>query len=75
MQIFVKMWTGGIITLEVEAADSIENIRDKIRDKTGIQPEGQCDLVFACQRLYDSRTLADYNIQKESTLFMLITRQ
>ena len=59
MQIFIKMWSGGIITLEVDEADSIENVRVKICEKTGIQPEAQCDLVFAGQRLYDSRTLAD----------------
>ena len=71
MQIFIKTLTEKTIALDVETSDKIDNIKQKIYEKEGIQPDEQM-LIYANKHINDDKVLSSYNVQKDSTLHLMM---
>ena len=73
MKIFVKFLTGKTLILDVEKSDTIKNIKAQIQNIEGIPIDKQT-LIFSSKLLEDDKTLSDYQIQKDATLYFLMSR-
>jgi hypothetical protein len=72
MPLYVLDPTYSSVTLDVEPSDTVENVKQKTRDFTGIDPASQY-LYFGGTLLEDGYTLSDYSIGRGSTLPMVAT--
>lgn len=71
MQIFVRTLSGKTLTIDIEKSDTILTLKKRIWDKEGVNPEDQ-RLLHGGKQLEDTKTLYDYNIQKEATIDLVL---
>lgn len=71
MQIFIKTLTGKNMVAEVEPSDTIQTLKAKIQDREGI-PVDQQRLIFSGKQLVDEKTIADYNIQQDNSVHLVL---
>jgi hypothetical protein len=71
IQVFIKTLSGKTTTLDLDRADTIASVKNRIQEKEGIAP-GEQRLIFGGKQLEDDRTLSDYNINAESTVHMVL---
>ena len=72
MPIYVKALVGKPLTIEVEPSDSVDILRMKIHEKTGLPPQSQRLIVFGKLELKDGRALFDYDIKKDMTIMLVL---
>jgi large subunit ribosomal protein L40e len=68
--LFLKTLSGKTAALELEPLDTVEHLKAKVEESQGLRPEQQ-RLIFAGKQLEDGRALADYGIEKESTILLM----
>jgi ubiquitin len=73
MLIFIKTLTNKIFTLDVDMYDLIADVKVKITNLYGVPPDNQ-RFIFAGRNIEDTKTLEYYNMQEESTLYLVFRK-